>query len=123
MLQNEYLVAIVTVDPAENELSKDLLPGRMVTSRQRHADFTRPRSRYGFALLARGAHGAAAGALEEAAAKLSILSEARSRLDRRRFSRPNTHFAAFFKIYKKIIFSRANFANFCKKIENFAMFL
>ena len=41
------------------------------------------------------------------------LSEARSRLDRSRFSRPNTHFAAFFKIYKKITFSRANFANFC----------
>ena len=43
----------------------------------------------------------------------STLSEARSRLDRRRFSRPNTHFLAFFKIYKKITFSRANFANFC----------
>ena len=51
------------------------------------------------------------------------LSEARSRLDRRRFSRPNTHFSAFFKIYKKIIFSRANFVNFCQKIENFAKFL
>ena len=48
------------------------------------------------------------------------LSEARSRLDRSRFSRPNTHFLAFFKIYKKIIFSRANFANFCHKIGNFA---
>ena len=43
------------------------------------------------------------------------LSEARSRLDRSRFSRPNTHFLAFFKIYKKIIFSRANLANFCEK--------
>ena len=47
------------------------------------------------------------------------LSEARSRLDRSRFSRPNTHFAAFFKIYKKITFSRANSANFCQKIGNF----
>ena len=37
------------------------------------------------------------------------LSEARSRLDQRRFSRPNTHFSAFFKNYKKIIFSEANF--------------
>ena len=43
------------------------------------------------------------------------LSGARSRLDRRRFSRPNTHFAAFFKLYKKIIFSRANLQNFAKK--------
>ena len=43
-------------------------------------------------------------------------SEARSRLDQRRFSRPNTHFSAFFEIYKKIIFSRANFVNFC--LEN-----
>ena len=41
------------------------------------------------------------------------LSEARSRLDRSRFSRPNTHFLAFFKIYKKITFSRANSGNFC----------
>ena len=47
------------------------------------------------------------------------LSEARSRLDRSRFSRPNTHFAAFFKIYKKITFSRANSANFCQKIGKF----
>ena len=47
------------------------------------------------------------------------LSEARSRLDRSRFSRPNTHFLAFFKIYKKITFSRANSANFCQKIGNF----
>ena len=47
------------------------------------------------------------------------LSEARSRLDRSRFSRPNTHFAAFVKIYKKTIFSRANFANFCQKIAKF----
>ena len=41
------------------------------------------------------------------------LSEARSRLDQRRFSRPNTHFLAFFKIYKKIFLSRANLAIFC----------
>ena len=47
------------------------------------------------------------------------LSEARSRLDRSRFSRPNAHFSAFFKIYKKIIFSRANSANFCQKIGKF----
>ena len=47
----------------------------------------------------------------------STLSEARSRLDRSRFSRPNTHFSAFFKIYKNIIFSRANSANFCQKLE------
>ena len=45
------------------------------------------------------------------------LSEARSRLDRGRFSRPISHFLAFFKIYKKITFSRANSGNFCQKIE------
>ena len=34
-----------------------------------------------------------------------------------------SHFLAFFKIYKKIVFSRANLANFCKKFcENFDMF-
>ena len=43
------------------------------------------------------------------------LSRARSRLDRSRFLQPRRHFAAFFEIYKKIIFSRSNFANFCKK--------
>ena len=47
------------------------------------------------------------------------LSEARSRLDRRRFSRPRPHFLAFFKIYKKITFSRANSGNFCQKIGKF----
>ena len=31
-------------------------------------------------------------------------SRARSRLDRRRFLQPRPHFAAFFEIYKKIIF-------------------
>ena len=50
------------------------------------------------------------------------LSEARSRLDRSRFSRPNTHFSAFFEIYKKSIFSRANFANFCKKLTFLSKF-
>ena len=45
------------------------------------------------------------------------LSEARSQLYQRRFSRPNTHFSAFFKIYKKIIFSRAKFAKFWSKIR------
>ena len=51
-------------------------------------------------------------------------SEARSRLDQRRFSRPNTHFSAFFENYKNIVFSPANFVNFCKnfakKLANFA---
>ena len=42
------------------------------------------------------------------------LSEARSRLDQRRFSRPNTHFSAFFEIYRKIIFSQEDSAKFCK---------
>ena len=54
------------------------------------------------------------------------LSEARSRLDRSRFSRPRPHFLAFFKIYKKITFSRANSGNFCQKIgkicKNFDIF-
>ena len=49
--------------------------------------------------------------------KFQTLSEARSRLYQRRFLQPNTHFAAFFEIYKKIIFSRANFANFCKNCK------
>ena len=58
------------------------------------------------------------------------LPEARSRLDRSRFPRSNTHVLAVFKFYKKIIFSRANFANscskidfFCKNCENFNNFL
>ena len=46
------------------------------------------------------------------------LSEARSRLDQRRFSRPNTHFAAFFEIYKKLIVSQANLK---KKIAKFQL--
>ena len=51
------------------------------------------------------------------------LSEARSRLDQRRFSRPNTHFSAFFKPSKKITFSPANFANFCKSFAKIWQFL
>ena len=62
---------------------------------------------------------------DHARARASItLSEARSRLDQRRFSHPNTHFAAFFKIYTKIIFSQANLQNifsvFFKISQNFA---
>ena len=51
------------------------------------------------------------------------LSEARSRLDQRRFSRPNTHFAAFFKLYKKIIFSQANLQKFAKFLRILQIFL
>ena len=54
------------------------------------------------------------------AACASLFPETPSLLDQRRFSRPNTHFAAFFKIYKKIIFSQANLQNFCKILENLA---
>ena len=50
------------------------------------------------------------------------LSGARSRLDQRRFSRPNTHFAAFFKIFKNIIFSQANLQKISKISRNFAKF-
>ena len=48
------------------------------------------------------------------------LSETRSRLHQRRFSRPNMHFFAFFEIYKKLTFSQANFAKFCRILQNFA---
>ena len=54
---------------------------------------------------------------------ISKLWTARSRLYRSRFSRPNTHFSVFFKIYKKIIFSRANSGNFCQKIGKFCKIL
>ena len=52
------------------------------------------------------------------------LSEARSLLDQRRFSRPNAHFSAlvFFDTYKKIIFSPANFVKFSKNFEFFEKF-
>ena len=38
------------------------------------------------------------------------LSGARSRLHQRRFSLPNMHVSAFFKIYKRIIFSQTTFS-------------
>ena len=47
------------------------------------------------------------------------LSEARSRLDQRRFSRPNTLFSAFFEIYKNIIFSEEDFAKIFKILQKF----
>ena len=51
----------------------------------------------------------------EAVLEEITLSGARSRLDRRQFSRPNTHlFSSSFKIYANIIFSLAKIANFCK---------
>ena len=53
----------------------------------------------------------------------STLSVARSRLDQRQFSRPNTHFSAFFETSKKIIFSRANFVNFCRNFAKFCKIL
>ena len=45
------------------------------------------------------------------------LSRARSRLDRSRFLQPRPHFAAFFEIYKKIIFSRAHFVKFWQILQ------
>ena len=51
------------------------------------------------------------------------LSGARSRLDQRRSSRPNTQFSAFFKIYKKSILSQANLQNVCKISKIFAEIL
>ena len=48
------------------------------------------------------------------------LSGSRSRLDQRRFSRPNTHFAVIFKIYKKYIF-RKPICKICANLfQNFA---
>ena len=48
----------------------------------------------------------------EATPRHITLSEARSRLYQRRFSRPNTHFSAFFEIYKNIIpLHRSKFNN------------
>ena len=44
----------------------------------------------------------------------TTLSEARSRRDQRRFSRQNTHFAEFFKIFKDI-------ATFCKILRIFVL--
>ena len=41
--------------------------------------------------------------------------KARSRLDRRRFLQSNTHFAAFFEVYKTICLNFQNFVKFCKK--------
>ena len=47
------------------------------------------------------------------------LSEARSRLDRRRSWRPNSHFSAFFKIYKIfIILRRLNLSNLQNSVKN-----
>ena len=43
--------------------------------------------------------------------RVSTLSEARTRLDQRRFSRPNTHFEAFFKMFKNIIISQSSLQN------------
>jgi len=51
---------------------------------------------------------------------------ARSRLDQRRFLRPNTHFFAFFEIYKictpshrcKFKICGFNFSKICKNLQN-----
>ena len=51
------------------------------------------------------------------------LSAARSRLDQRRFSCPNTHFSAVFKIYKKINFSQADLQKFCESSQNLQNFV
>ena len=51
------------------------------------------------------------------------LSQARSRLDQRRFSRPNTHFFSIFQPLQEIIFSQANLQNFDKNFQNFAKYL
>ena len=57
------------------------------------------------------------------AAELIGSFSSRSQPYRSRFSRPNTHFSAFFEIYTKIIFSQAKSCNSAKKFANFVNFL
>ena len=113
MLQNASFLAIVAVDTAEIPRSPEL-DAEIVESPMQPTGGPRA-----------PAHGRAGGGPAPAAdlatscasqqAPHSPLSEARCRLDQRRCSRPNTHFSAFFEIYKKIIFSQANFAKFLEK--------
>ena len=80
-------------------------PGAAVQLVLSHADRLAP-------IAARVAQGADLGEMRAAETQ-----NACSRLDQRRFLRPNTRFAAFFKLYKKIIFAQSNLqnlANFCK---------
>ena len=116
MLKKAYLDEKIGFDPAENEPRK---------GSTRRASPSSPRALAGRSRPRRPSCGRCDAYREErpgwVASRLSrdsALSEARSRLDRSRFSRPNTHFSAFFKIYKKIIFSRANLANFRFKNAN-----
>ena len=116
MQQNDYLVAKIGVDTAENEPRKE--------SCGRGADL-----RHGCLGSLRSRH--------------ITLSEARSRLYRRRSLQVNSHFAAFFKIYKIFTILRRsnlkilqnfvkifgilkknlqNFANFQKKSKFFEIF-
>ena len=109
MLQNKYLDAKIGVDRAENEPRKEccVLAGisllqRTVAGAPVDAEGgvqvggvlgCTPRGQPPFA-----AAGEARGGLVQP--RHITLSEARSRLDQRRFWRPNTHFAAFFELYK-----------------------
>ena len=109
MQKNEYLIAKIGVDTAENEPRKVCC----VVSRSRKASVRQT--------LARETSG------KEWIPKFCrpryiTLSEARSRLYQHRFLQPNTHFSAFFEIYKIIWLNFQNSPEIRKFFENLQNF-
>ena len=119
-LQNEYFVAKIGVDTAENGPSKvhALVSGaRLRDLRRRGPISARARSRQARRTRSvRASH-----ASSQVSPLRSSLETVRSQLYRRRFLQPNTHFAAFFEIYKMRTFCTARNS---KNLQNFIkMFL
>ena len=97
MLKNDYLLAKIGVDTAENEPRKEwcvaanLAIGELVPANAKAESQISPRH--------------------------ITLSEARSRLDRRRSLQVNSHFSAFFEIYKIFTILRRSNLKFFRKFR------
>ena len=121
MLQTASFLAIVAVDTAENEPSKvrqfdswvRCNIGRKPPSPERQRRRPRRKQRLG----------PSAQPNENPSPRHITLSEARSRLYQHRSWPPNSHFAAFFKIYKICILLHRSELKFLEKIiQNFQKF-
>ena len=112
MLKNAYLDAKIGVDPAENEPSKVSAPNLSVLRQYTESGGEAP---------GRDALGGLAA--DEGEEHSFTLSEAPSRLDQRRFSRPNTQFFSIFQNLQENHLLASKFGKFllknCKFLQIF----
>ena len=119
--QNEYLVAKIGVDTAENGPPK--VADVEEDAREQRQSLTRSPSRLGTAQPTASVFEVSNPSIMWTAKQCWERKTVRSPLYQRRFLRPNTHFAAFFEIYKIFTVShRSKLQNVDDLLRIFAKF-